>query len=255
MKDKVFHWLSMVISMIHVDVMQFLRQRIVFISSLLTPVSMILSFGLGMNNPSVNNSDISYFSNIVPGIFAISIMFTSTYTIGYGTIMDRQKRLIEDMVLSKYTFYGYITARYISMIIKSFLQFLIVLLLAVLLFNFKISSIFMLLLTFINTTLFFSALGVIIAIYNNEMSFSSVSNFILMPLFYFGGIFFPLENFGSLSEVLKYFPLSIHVILLRYASIGSSTYPIFKNTLLCCLYSLLSIILASILFKKKIKSN
>lgn len=254
--NNIIDWGSIVHDMIKMDLIQFFRQRMIVISSFLTSMSMILSFGIGMNEKNVQVFGFeSYFAFIAPGIFAIAMMFSSVFTMGYGTIIDRQKRIIEDMVLSPVSYSSFIAARYIAMVLKAFMQLCLIVFISVIIFKMPLKYPWMLFLNFINITIFFSALGIILASFNNEMSFAGVANFILLPLFYFGGVFFPIENLGSISHIIKFLPLPIHVSLFKYATSGIATFNVSLYFMVTVIYSITAIIISGFIFKYIVKSH
>ncbi len=252
---KILNWIRLVLNITKLDLLEFLRQKVVFLSSLFTPLSMVLSFGFAMNTTGSGMMTSNYFTEVVPGILAISIMFGATYSMGFTTIIDRQKRTTEDMFLSSNTFSAFIFARYFAMLIKILLQFIVVLLVIIIGFKYKIHYYPMLIVAFISTTLFFSCIGNLLALFATEVSFSSLTNFILMPLFYFGGVFFPLSNFGSVAKILKYVPMAIHVQIFKFATYGDTTYNTLPLALISIVYLAIILIFSIILFKKKVQSR
>ena len=239
-----------------VDLKQFFRQKMELASTLLTSVSMLLAFGLGTGNLDyLSFGASSYFAYIAPGAFAIGIMFSSTFTMGYGTILDKQRRFIDEIITSPMSYSSFLIGRYTSMLFKCFLQIVLLIFIAVVIFDSEIHHIGAFIFACVNIVLFFSALGIFMAVFTNEVSFSSVSNYILIPLFFFSGVFFPLDGFGELAKVLIFLPLSSHVLFLRYSMLNFEYEHLLYYSILTLFYSGLMIAIAAYAFKNSIKNN
>ncbi|ACA86288.1 ABC transporter permease [Shewanella woodyi] len=248
------YWARDAYNLIYLDLLQFFRSKLIVISSLLTSVTMVLAFGLGADNGQpIVPIEGNYFAFILPGILAVGIMFSSTYTMGYTFIVDCQRRTIEDIVLSPLSYVGFIVSRIIGMSLKCSLQFLLVLMISMLFFNATIESYVLLFFAFFTECITFAALGIIVASFTNEISFSSLINIIIIPLSYFGGVFFPLDNFGSFSNVVSALPLAAHIEVFRDAMAATSSTDLYFNLLLTTFYSLTSIWVAMYVFKFRIQ--
>lgn len=218
---RLMHWLHDVSDLVYWDLVQFFRYRLVVVSTMLTSLSMLLSFGLGTRGmPALDATGGSYFTFIFPGIVTVGIMFSCTFTVGYAIIMDYNRRTIEDIVLSPVSYVGFIVARLIGMILKSALQFTIVLCIAVAFFDVRIHAPLALCGAFVETALFFAGLGIAMGVYTNEISFASIANLFLIPLTYFSGVFFPLDQFGATAAAIRLLPTTVHVELMRAAVTG-----------------------------------
>jgi len=223
--NKFFMWFRGVWDFIQMDLLEFLRSPAQIISTLLTPIIMITSFGLGTNiptsagmNPGLNVS--TYFEFVAPGIMFIGIMFGSTMGMGSSILVDKRKRVAEDVITSSVPYSAFIIGKYLGMLLKSLLQFIVILAAAILLFDLDVKNPAMLFVVVSSTVFFFTGLGVWLASFTDEMTFHGLSNMLLIPLFYFSGVFFPLDNFGGFGNIVQYLPSSMQVSLLRYSIIG-----------------------------------
>jgi ABC-2 type transport system permease protein len=213
---------------------------------------MVLAFGAAtkqMASPSAGAA--SYFGFVFPGILAAGIMFTCTYTVGYTIIIDRNRRTIEDLILSPLSYSGFLLARLIGVVIKCLFQFVLVLALGVAVFNARVESALLLTFDFLAGCTAFAALGIVVATYTTEISFPAVVNIILIPLMYFAGIFFPLHNLGWLGSVLARLPLSVHVEVFR-AAIGQGPSAPPLTLAITAAYAVLGIGIAAYAFRRRI---
>lgn len=247
------HWVYDVTHLVKLDLIQFFRNKLIVVSTLLTSVSMVLAFGLGTVEMPGHTSQESYFTFILPGIVGVGIMFSSTYTMGYAFIVDCHRRTMEDIVLSPLSYMGFIVGRIIGMLIKCALQFILVIVIAVIFFDTTVTSYFPLAFAFITECLTFASLGIIVATITNEISFSGLINLFIIPLSYFGGVFFPLDSFGELSNLISKLPLSVHIDMFREAINATPSTHINSSKWLAVLYTVLSIGIAMYAFKRRIQ--
>ncbi|ACL75329.1 ABC transporter permease [Ruminiclostridium cellulolyticum] len=257
MENKVRLWFRAVLDFVIMDLLQFLRSPAGLITTLLTPITMIASFGLGTSVPASSSispvTSGSYFQFVAPGIMFVGIMFSSTFTMGYGILVDKRKRIAEDVITSSIPYSAFVSGRFFSMLIKSILQMLIIVITAILFFDLNVKYPGMLLLAITCTTFFFAGFGVLLAAGTDEIAFSGLSNMLLVPLFYFSGVFFPIENFGGLGKVLQFLPSSIQVKLFRYSILGDLPNNILLPIILALVFTLIMVILPSLVFKSAIK--
>ncbi|MCE9669682.1 ABC transporter permease [Myxococcus stipitatus] len=247
-------WLGGVVDLVRLDLVQFFRNRLVVVATLLTSVSMILSFGLGAARmPGFEGSGGNYFAFIFPGILGVGIMFSCTYTIGYAVIVDRQRRTIEDIVLSPLSFAGFVVGRLSGMVLKCALQFLLSMGLALALFDVRVESFPLLVYGMLTQSLAFAGLGILVATFTTEVSFSLLTNVVIVPLTYFCGVFFPVEGFGRLGPVLARLPLSVNIDVLRDAMTGQPSRFITSSLWLSAVYALVAVVGAMAVFRRRVQ--
>lgn len=245
-------WLRDVANLVVIDLRQFFDNRLFAVSTFLTSVSMVLAFGAAtdqMVSPQAGAD--TYFDFVFPGILGAGIMFSCTYTVGYTMIIDRNRRTVEDLILSPLSYSGFLVARLAGVVIKCAFQFALVVALGLVAFDARIDSVPLLLLGFLAGCLAFAGLGIIISAYTNEISFPGVVNIIVIPLMYFAGVFFPLQNLGMLGEVLRRLPLSVHVEVFRGAT-GTDSSPSAVLLALTVGYAVLAVGIAAYVFRRRI---
>ena len=248
-------WLIDVLDLVSMDIRQFFNNRLFAASTFLTSVSMVLAFGAAtgqMASPSQEAG--SYFGFVFPGILAAGIMFSCTYTIGYTVIIDRNRRTMEDLILSPLSYSGFLMARFLGVVIKCLFQFVLVLVLALAAFDAEIDSITLLVVTFVCGCLTFAGLGVVVATYTNEISFPAVVNIIVIPWLYFAGVFFPLTNLGVVGEVLERLPLSVYVTMFRSATVPGQG-PSASLLAFALGYPVVAVVLPSYLFRRRVSTH
>jgi ABC-2 type transport system permease protein len=249
-------WLEDVADLVRLDLLQFFRNKMIVVSTLLTSVSMLLAFGLGTTEmPGPAGTHGSYFDFILPGIVGVGIMFSCTYTIGYAFIVDCQRRTIEDIVMSPLSYAGFIVGRLVGTIVKCSFQFLLVLIVAVVKFDAPIASNGQLLFGFVTEGLFFSGLGILVATFTNEISFANLINLVLIPLTYFCGVFFPLAGFEQGGGLIAVLPLSVYIDVIRDATTGGASSFVVASHWLAVCYALMIILVALYAFRARVQQG
>ncbi len=245
-------WATDVLDLVAMDIRQFFDNRLFAGSTFLTSVSMVLAFGAATGQMvSPDPAAGSYFAFVFPGILAAGVMFSCTYTIGYTMILDRNRRTMEDLILSPLSYSGFLVARMLGVLVKCLFQFVFVLVLGVVAYDAGIDSFALLVLTFVSGCLAFAGLGVVVATYTNEISFPAVVNIVVIPLLYFAGVFFPIDNLGWAGEVLARLPLSVHVEMFRSAT-GHGPSPSAASIALTVGWAVLGVGLSAYLFRRRV---
>jgi len=216
-------WMNNLSSLVITDLKEFFRVRLIITSSALMPVIMTLAYGLGMKGNGDSIEGMPYFDFIFPGILALGTMFSAVFCGGYIIILDRQKSLIRDLLLSPVSYSTYILARLFAAVIKSSAQFVFCLIVAIPFIErgFVVHP-FMLLTAFFLTALLFAAVGMILGSFSNVLTFPGIANFVLLPSMFFGGVFFPLSNFKTLGVAIQLIPFTGSVGILRYSITGTN---------------------------------
>lgn len=249
-------WFKRIYSLAVADLTEFFRIELIIVSVALTPVIMMLSFGLGMKGSNVLVEGIPYFVFVVPGIFALGTMFSCTFSAGYTIISDRQRRLISDIVLSPVSYSSFVIARVISVILKSSTQLILTGLIAVLLLRVSLSNVFVFFVAFVLTAIFFGGIGMIFGSFTNALTFQGLANIILMPSMFFCGVFFPISNFKHMASIIQLLPLTAAIEVFRFGVSGEVLVgTLSSNLVLLLIYDLLALLAGIGAFKKAVAQN
>jgi len=238
------------------DLIEFFRYKMAVVSTVLTSLVMILAFGLGMRKSEFIVEGLSYVSFIVPGILAVGTMFSCVYSAGYTIILDRQRRLIDDIVLSPASYSSYVVGRMLSNMIKSLIQFSIVLFIAIFLLKMPFPNLLILGISFILTVILFAAIGMTLASFTDVLSFAGFANLITLPFMYFCGVFFPVTYFKGLTPILQIIPFTASIEIFRYAFIKQTLVgSLFSNIIILIFWSALMSIVGIAAFRKAVSRN
>lgn len=215
-------WLTRFYVVMRLDLTEYFRYRLAVVSSVLTPVAMVLAFGIGLRQSEFLVKGNPYIVFVVPGILALGVMLSSVYSAGYTVVLDRQRRLMDDIVLSPVTYSAFVTGRVAANLVKSSIQFGLTLLGVIFWLGVIPGNATLLVLIFALSAILFSALGMIIAAYANMLSFGGLANVVTVPLMYFCGVFFPIDYFEGVMRLFHYVPFTSSIELMRFAFNGTT---------------------------------
>jgi len=140
------------------------------------------------------------------------------FSASYNVSMDREKHLMDDVVLSPSSYFTYMTAKYIGNYLKALLQFALVMVLSIYYYDVTIDRLGMLFLYFSIGAVMFISIGMLLASITDILSLGGLANLIIVPFTYFSGIFFPVTGLdGITKEVAKRLPITSLNEMLRYS--------------------------------------
>lgn len=219
------------------DLKRFVRARSRIIGMLMMPLIFMLGLGLGLGSlipTSVLGTGGSYFDFIVPGILAMTLLFTSIFT-GSNVLWDRQFGFLKEILVTPNSRASIVIGRIFGGGTTSFLQSLIVLAIALAL-GFSIHLTATTLLFFVFIALIagtFIGLGLTLgSLINDFQGFQLVTSFFTMPLFFLSNSIFPASVLPKYMQYIIYLnPLTYGVDGLRNALIGAGTFSVWIDLL------------------------
>lgn len=206
------------------QVKRYFRSRSRIIGSLAQPILFLVALGFGFGPVFAKAGSGDYMEFLVPGIVAMSILFTSLFS-GIEIIWDRQFGFLKEILVAPVSRFDIMIGRTFGGATVAIFQGLLVFLISLFL-GFHTGSVglfAMALLFMILIALFFTALGTAIAsILNDMQGFQLIMNFIVMPVFFLSGAIFPVDSLPKALEVaVRLNPLSYGIDGLRGALAGT----------------------------------
>jgi len=204
------------------QIKRYLRSPARIAGSLGQPLLFLVALGFGFGPIFQKAGGGDYVQFLVPGVIAMSILFTSVFT-GVEIIWDRQFGFLKETLVAPVSRITIMVGRTLGGATISVFQGCVVLLLATI-FGFRFSPVMLLpaLLFMLLIALLFTALGTAIgSVLEDMQGFQLIMNFLLMPLFFLSGALFPLSGLPeALTVIASVDPLSYGVDGLRASLIG-----------------------------------
>lgn len=216
------------------QLIRYWRSRGRMLGSLGQPILFFLALGLGFGPIYTKAGGGNYLEFLVPGIIAMTILFTSVFS-GIEVIWDKQFGFLKETLVAPVERWKIMLGKTLGAATISLFQATFILILA-LIFGFRPLSwlsiipayFFMLLIGFL-----FSAFGIAIASKLEDMrAFPFIINFIIMPIFFLSGALFPIDSLPKNVVVVTLFnPLSYGVEGLRGILTGAAHIPFLLSLL------------------------
>lgn len=235
------------------QIKRYLRSKARIIGSLGQPLLFMVAFGFGFGPVFSKAGEGNYIQFLVPGVICMSILFTATFT-GLEIIWDRQFGFLKEMLVAPVSRIKIMIGRSLGGATVAVIQGLIVLLLSYIIgfslpgpMALLLSLGFMFLIAFL-FTLFGTAIA---SSLKDVQGFQLIVNFLIMPIFFLSGAFFPLDGLpkGILS-VVKFNPLSYGVDALRGSLVGLNHFSLWHDFYVLGAVIVVFLFLSSYLFSK-----
>jgi len=203
------------------------RSKPRMIGSLGQPALFLIALGFGFGPIYARAGGGNYIQFMAPGIIAMSVMFMAVFS-GIELIWDRQFGFLKETLAAPVPRWAIMLGKTLGGATAATLQGVVVMLLAMLV-GFRPQSLWLLpvaLVFMAGTAIFFSSLGMVIAVKLTDMhAFPLIMNFLLMPLFFLSGALFPLKGLpGAVAVISRIDPLSYGVDALRIALVNGGDF-------------------------------
>ncbi|MDG6256842.1 MAG: ABC transporter permease [Methanomicrobiaceae archaeon] len=208
------------------NIKRYLRSKSRIIGSLGMPLFLLLVLGLGLNSVvQIPDTGQGYFEFIIPGIVAMSVLFTSVFA-GIQIIWDRQFGFLKETLVAPVSRLEIMLGQTFGGASTAFVQGLIILVLSLFIglsfssaAGFVIAFLFMVLIG-----IAFTALGIAIASRMEDMhGFQLIMNFVVFPIFGLSGALFPISSLpGWVQPLTMLDPLTYGVEGIRYGLTGTA---------------------------------
>ncbi|OGG35289.1 multidrug ABC transporter permease [Candidatus Gottesmanbacteria bacterium RIFOXYB1_FULL_47_11] len=232
---------------------RYLRSRSRIIGSLGQPVLFLVALGFGFGPTFQKAGQGNYIQFLVPGIVAMSVLFTALFS-GIEIIWDRQFGFLKEILVAPVSRMEIMIGRTIGGATVAMIQGTIVFAISFLAGfrppsagNLAFAFVFMFL-----TAVLFTALGTAIASKLEDMQgFQLIMNFLIMPLFFLSGALFPVDSLpGVLKMVVAINPLSYGVDGMRGALGGITHFGLSTDFAVLSIMAVVILAVGSYLFSK-----
>ena len=184
----------------------------------------IVVFGLSLGGRIKQISGFDYEVFIVPGLIAMTMVQQAYNNNASSVYQGRSERYIHDVLSAPMHSWQINLGFNLGGIIRALAIGAGILLLAVPLTEVPVENPLVLLLASLLGLIAFGALGTIVGIYAEQWDHTTfISNIVILPLAFVGGVFYSVEMLGSPWEELSHFnPIFYLVQATRYGMLGES---------------------------------
>lgn len=189
-------------------------------SMAVSPMLYLVAFGFAMGRDVIVQGH-TYLEFLIPGLVAMSSMTQAFAIAGEINIARFYWHIFEEFQAAPLSNMAYVTGEVLAGITRALLSVCIILCLS-LVFGIVLSYNFWFWLAIIINAMIFSALAVCVAmLVKSHADQVLVTNFIIMPMAFLGGTFFPLDRMPVLvQKVLGLLPLTHAAKAIRASSFG-----------------------------------
>ncbi len=223
------------------------KEQIEYIKGIAQPIN-VTTIGY-----SSTEKKLKYIDFLVPGLISMTIMWTGVGGVASSLVEDRVTGIRQRILSAPVSSYEIIGGEILSNILIIGLQVVILLLVAIFLFNITIvGSIWLLSIIIIIGMLSMAGIGLVISCLTKTAEESSqLSMLINFPMMFLSGIFFPITT-GWMFYISRIFPLTYINDGLREIMIkGSSLKEIFAPFIISIIFAISIFIIGVILMKKR----
>ncbi|MBL8297476.1 MAG: ABC transporter permease [Rhodanobacteraceae bacterium] len=167
---------------------------------------------------------ISYIDFIVPGLIMMSVIQNAYGNISSSFFGSKFGRYVEEMLVSPMPSWVILSGYVLGAVVRGLLVGAIVLGVAMFFTHIRLHHVFVTLTTFLLTAVVFALAGFVNAVYAKKFDdIAIVPTFILTPLTYLGGVFYPLASLGEPWHTISLAnPIVYMVNAFRYGLLGVS---------------------------------
>lgn len=233
------------------EVKRFLNSKARILGSLGMPLLFLVALGGGLSG-MVSGFDYQKF--ILPGIIAMSVLFTSIFS-GVSIIWDRELGYLKEMLSAPASRETIVLGRILGGATTSILQSLLLLVLGIIITGLQLGSLLDLAAAFALMVLlscFLVAVGIAIAsVVQEAETFQLIMNLVVMPLFFLSNALVPLEKMPAwLQTISTLNPISYAIDGLRILMIGAGRFTLAMDFGVCALSFVIAFAAASYLFSR-----
>jgi ABC-2 type transport system permease protein len=205
---------------------RYLRSKSRIVGSLAMPVFFLLFLGFGLNSVvSIPGMGQDYIGFLIPGMIAMSVLFTSVFS-GIQIIWDKQFGFLKETLVAPVSRLEIMLGQTLGGATTAFIQGIFIMVLSLFL-GINIQDVFGFLLAFVFMLLIgiaFTAFGIAIASKMEDMhGFQLIMNFVVFPIFGLSGALFPIDSLPAFIKPITLLdPLTYGVEGIRYGLTGVS---------------------------------
>jgi ABC-2 type transport system permease protein len=237
------------------EMIRLFRAKSRIVSILAMPVMWLVLMGTGLNSAIKLEGNTSYISFMAPGIMGMALLFNSIFS-GVSVIWDKQFGFLKEILVAPVSRKSIVVGKILGSATVSIMGAFMILIISIILgaiplANLTIMSMMVLLALMILISFSFVSIGLAIATKLSSMEgFQMIMNFLVMPVFFLSGAFFPIDNLPGWMKILTHLdPLMYGVDGMRGALLGLNSRPIAVDLLVLLVFCVAMVIISGYLFE------
>ncbi len=224
-----------------------------FLPSVITSILYFLIFGsfLGSRIGSING--VSYIAFVVPGLIMLAVVMNSYSNVSFTFFSSKFfARSIDEILVSPTPPWILIAGFVAGGVIRGLLVGLVVLLVSLFFTHLTVVQPALVFLFFVLTALVFSLAGLVNGIYAKSIDgINIVPTFVLTPLVYLGGVFYPVSVLSGFWQTLTHLnPIFYLINGFRHGFLGFSDVPVLTSVIVLLVLAAVLIAINWYLLKK-----
>ncbi len=236
------------------EIIRYFRAKERLVGSIMQPIFWFVIFGIGLGHSiQFTGLGIDYFSFITPGIVGMSLLFVSVFT-GVSVIWDREFGFLKEILVAPVSRFSIVVGKALGGATTATLQGVIIIAIALLLgAKIPLQAILLLLPVMVVISVGFVCLGLTIASFMDTMEgFQLIMNFVVQPMFFLSGTFFPINSLPDWLRVVTLIdPMTYAVELLRYVVAGVSSFSVTISMAVVFSFALVMLTISSLAFSRR----
>ncbi len=240
------------------DLLKFRREKSRLWGGLARPVLWLLILGSSLK-PAISNTNlpgngsVDYTHYIFPGVIGLTLIFTSLQS-AVSIIWDREFGFLKEVMVAPVPRPSILLGKALGGATQATLQGIVTLAFAPLigLWLPPLDLVLLIGMMFI-VSFALTALGVVIASAMTSFEgFGTISNFVVMPMFFLSGAIYPTASVPVwIKPLILVNPLSYGVDALRQIAIGTGAFPLWWDLLFMLVFSLVMLLIAIPIFNRE----
>ena len=202
-------------------------------------------FGLSVQRTIPGYEEVPYLAFLVPGLIMMGIINNAFQSPSSSIMIMKYQGLIQDILTIPLNTCEKLIGFIGSGVLRGLLVGAVTYITAIFFVDLSYASIPIILITSILVSIIFSFFGFLIGVWAKEFDKQAlVMNFILMPLIFLGGVFYPVTALPDLFQKISlYNPIVYMINLLRYGFTGIEEFSVvFSLSVTAALTALLAIV-------------
>jgi len=233
------------------EVKRYLNSKARIVSSLGQPLLFLIALGGGM---SALAPEMHYQTFLLPGIVAMSVLFTSLFA-GVSIIWDRDFGFLKEVLAAPATRETIVLGRVLGGATTALIQGTLILIIGIIVTGLPLPSIENIILMYLMMLIMSSFLvsaGIAVASVVQEVeTFQPIMNFIIMPLFFLSNGLFPLEKMPEWMRAISTFnPISYPIDGVRTLLTAQGHFPLILDFGVSILILAVLFLIATYLFSR-----